>query len=147
MNNKIITNSSKATKEFAKKFISRLNSQRVLGLAGNLGAGKTVFVQGLAEGLGIKETVNSPTFVLMKIYQSRNSKLKIQNLVHIDAYRIKNPNELVDIGLTEYFDDPKSLVVIEWADKIKKLLPQEAITIKINILKNSQREIIVNQSD
>jgi len=124
---KIVTSSIKETKDFAKKIIAQLKNGGILGLVGELGAGKTVFVQGLAEALGIKEIVNSPTFVLMKEYQvtSNNqqdtNKLQISNikqLIHIDAYRLDSFSQLQEIGAEEYFNKKDCLVAVEWADKV-----------------------------
>lgn len=149
---KIITNSSEETKELAQKLAKDLQGGEVLGLIGNLGAGKTVFTQGLAEELGIKEIVNSPTFVLMKIYAISNKqkatsdkRLAISKLIHVDAYRINNPEELLDIGLDEYFNNKDYLVVIEWADKIKKILPLNSIIINFDIRNKNQREITIQK--
>ena len=140
-----ITNSPQETKELAKDFVPKLKGGEVLGLIGELGAGKTVFVKGLAEGLGIKATVNSPTFVLMKIYDSQKSGVKGQNLVHVDAYRINRPGELLAIGLGEYLSNKNSLVVIEWAEKVKKILPSNSIIINFNIRNNNQRIIRIKR--
>jgi tRNA threonylcarbamoyladenosine biosynthesis protein TsaE len=142
---KIVTNSPEETKKLAKKFAKNLKGGEVFGLIGNLGAGKTVFVQGLAEGLGIKEIVNSPTFVLMKCYKLQDKSYKIRELVHVDAYRIDGPAELLDIGLGEYLSDKNSLVVIEWAEKVKKILPANSIIITFDIKNNNQREIRIKR--
>lgn len=100
----------------------------VLALEGNLGSGKTTFTQGLASALGVREKVLSPTFVLAKIYQLPKTK-KFKHLIHIDCYRLKNPKELEILGFKSFLDDPKSLIVIEWADKIRKMIPKNSIWI------------------
>ena len=108
----------------AKKFVKELHGGEVIGLIGNLGAGKTVFTKGLAKGLKINKRITSPTFVLMRVYPvSKNKAIKF--FIHIDAYRIKSPNDLLAIGANEYFGRVDSVVVIEWADKIKKILPKK----------------------
>lgn len=112
----------------------------VLGLIGDLGAGKTVFTKGLALGLGIKKNISSPTFVLMKIYPVKS--LNIKFLVHIDAYRIKSAHDLMAIGAKEYFGRPDTITVIEWADKIKQILPKKTRFVKISSPKNNIRKII-----
>lgn len=129
---KIITNSEKETIELAKEYTSSLKGGEVIGLIGELGAGKTIFTKGLAKGLGIKQVVNSPTFVLMKIYEVRSKKLEVRSLVHIDAYRVKTPADLTAIGAEEYFNRPDTVTVIEWADRIKKILPKKARMVRIN---------------
>jgi tRNA threonylcarbamoyladenosine biosynthesis protein TsaE len=119
---KIITNKVKETQGFAVTFTKTLQGGEVLGLVGNLGAGKTAFVQGLAKGLGIKETVNSPTYILMKIYKAKG---KIKNLIHIDAYRLNDFSELINIGINDYLNQPDTIIVIEWADRVKGVKKQK----------------------
>ena len=117
----IITNSPEETKEFAQEFATKLKGGEILGLVGELGAGKTVFVQGLAEALGVKEIVNSPTFVLMKIYLIQDTRYKIQDFVHIDAYRLDSFSQLEEIGVEEYLNKKDCLVVVEWADRVPEI--------------------------
>ena len=114
---KKITTTEKQTIILAQNLAKKLSGGEVLGLIGDLGAGKTVFTRGLAQGLGIKNNINSPTFVLMKVYPVQQGKIK--NFVHIDAYRIKNLQDLLAIGIEDYLYQPDSIVVIEWADRIK----------------------------
>ena len=123
---KIITKNEKETFAFAKKFARSLQGGEIIGLIGNLGAGKTVFTKGLAAGLGIKDMVNSPTFVLMKVYKAKG---KIKNLVHIDAYRLQSINDLIAIGAQDYFNRADTVTVIEWIDKIQKKLPKTNLII------------------
>lgn len=138
---KFFSTSEKQTLNFAKKFSKNLIGGQTLGLTGNLGAGKTIFTKGLALGLGIKKNITSPTFVLMKIYPvSKHQPIKF--LVHIDAYRIKSARDLTAIGADEYFNRPDAITVIEWADKIKSILPKKTKLIKINLQKNNLRKII-----
>lgn len=139
------TNSAEETKKLASETAHSLKGGEVLGLVGDLGAGKTVFVQGLAETLGIKEIVNSPTFVLMKVYQVSNQQSAISKLIHVDAYRLSNSQELKDIGLDEYLAQKDSVVIIEWADKVKDLLPPGSLMIefKAGPVEN-QRIVYVN---
>jgi len=132
---KFFSTSEKQTFNFAKKISKQLAGGQVLGLTGNLGAGKTIFTKGLAAGLGIKKNITSPTFVLMKVYPvSRHKQIKF--LVHIDAYRIKSSRDLIAIGADEYFKRPDAITVIEWADKIKQILPKQVKFVKITINKN-----------
>ena len=138
---KIITNSEKETKAWAKKLSKQLTGGRVVSLEGNLGSGKTVIVKAVAKALGIKEIVNSPTFVLMKVYKVRSGPIK--NLVHVDAYRLDGATELLEIGLADYLGQPDSLVLIEWGDKVKEILPSDAFRIKIAHRGGSKREISV----
>ncbi|MFH1522863.1 MAG: tRNA (adenosine(37)-N6)-threonylcarbamoyltransferase complex ATPase subunit type 1 TsaE [Patescibacteria group bacterium] len=128
----ITTNSEKKTLDFANKFSKKLRGGEIIGLIGELGAGKTIFTKGLASGLNIKKTITSPTFVLMKIYEIKNNELRIKNLVHIDAYRIKKAEELIAIGAKEYFNRPDVVTIIEWADRIKKILPKKTEYVRFN---------------
>lgn len=97
----------------------------VLVMSGDLGAGKTTFVQGLARGLGIVERVTSPTFVLMKEYQGGRFPL-----MHLDVYRLGKVQEVIDLGIDEYLD-PSYVVVVEWGDRVEPLLPQENLSIEL----------------
>ena len=135
---KITTHSEQETKDFAKKFASKLSGGEILCLYGELGAGKTTFVKGLAEGLGITENITSPTFTLMNIYKPTVSKsLRITNLVHIDTYRLKNAKELIEIGVEDYIGTPGSITIIEWPEKISNLLKKEKV-VKIFLDHSSQ---------
>lgn len=126
---KITTLSEKQTINLGGKMAKKLQGGETIGLIGELGAGKTILVKGFAKGLGIKETITSPTFVLMKVYQIKNEKIK--NFCHIDAYRIKNGQSLIDIGAQEYLNKPKTITIIEWADQVKDILPKNTIFVKI----------------
>ncbi|MFH1413005.1 MAG: tRNA (adenosine(37)-N6)-threonylcarbamoyltransferase complex ATPase subunit type 1 TsaE [bacterium] len=126
---KYVSKSQAQTISWAKKIAKNFKGGEIFGLQGNLGAGKTVIAKGFALGLGIKENINSPSFVLMKVYPVKGD---IKNFVHVDTYRLSNPDELLNIGLQDYLNDSKSVVVIEWADKIKKILPKQTKYIKID---------------
>ena len=154
-----VSASEKDTFNFAKKFAETLHGGEVIGLVGDLGAGKTVFAKGLAAGFGVKQKITSPTFVLMRVYpvESRGAgillkaklfnrvipvkKTRIKNFIHIDAYRLKSAADLGAIGAKEYLSDPSSMVLIEWADKVKKILPENVIYINIKILKDKRNLI------
>ncbi len=151
---RFISHTEKETFDFAKKFSKKLNGGEVIGLICNLGAGKTIFTKGRAAGLGIKKNITSPTFVLMKIYpvksfrgSERNSaksgvisrgKPRIKFLVHLDVYRLKSARDLTAIGADEFFHHADAVTVIEWADRIKKILPKRAKFVKITINKASR---------
>jgi len=144
------TYSEKQTFNLGKKIAKKLQGGEIIGLTGDLGAGKTVFIKGLAKGLGVRQAVTSPTFVLMKIYKTnlkfknQKSKLqcKIKNLVHIDAYRLENSRSLTDIGVEDYFKDKNTITVIEWAERVKDILPKNAIFVKIKFGKKKNERII-----
>lgn len=99
------------------------NQAVVLGLTGPLGAGKTTFVQALARQLGVLERVTSPTFVIMKSYELKHPTF--DRLVHIDAYRIETETEMLVLGWQELLATPRTLVCIEWPEKISALLPHD----------------------
>ena len=139
--NKIITNSEQETFDWAKNFAQELKGGEIIGLIGDLGAGKTVFTKGLANGLGIKKTVTSPTFVIMKIYEIKNQESRIKNLAHIDAYRLKLGADIIAIGADEYFGRKDTVTIIEWPENIKKVLPKKTIYININYEEENKRII------
>lgn len=116
----------KQTKDLAKK-IAREMPARIYGLQGDLGAGKTTFVQAFLRELGVKGPITSPTFVLMKKY-ALPSLNKI--VYHIDAYRLEKSKELLDLGFEKIVSDTDNVVLIEWADKIKSAIPKEALWLK-----------------
>ncbi len=140
MNKKdIVTNSEKETFDLAKSYAHELKGGEVLALTGDLGAGKTVFAQGLGRGLGAKKNISSPTFVIMKVYSL--SKDDLSNFCHIDAYRTGSSQEILDIGLNDYLESKDSVVLIEWAEKIQDVLPKKCRKIKIEHLGPSSRKI------
>lgn len=120
MNYEYISRSADDTKEFAQKLATLLKPGDVIALEGDLGAGKTTFTKGLAEGLGIKKNVNSPTFTIIKEYQG------ILPLYHMDVYRLEDTYE--DLGFDEYFDGD-GVTVVEWAHLIEDQLPDQLLTI------------------
>ena len=129
-----ITNSKEETMSLAKSLADKLPSGIVITFSGDLGAGKTTFIRGLAEGLGIKEVVQSPTFNIMKIY------LKAKRpLIHIDAYRLADID--TDIGLDEYIGYETGITVIEWPIYIEKLIPSNSLDIEITNLGDDKRQI------
>lgn len=129
-----LSKSADETKRAAKFFLRLLPKYKknplVIALEGNLGAGKTTLTQGLAALLGIKEKVASPTFVLLKIYSLSPRVAKTmgkRRLVHVDCYRVGAPKEMLRIGLKKFLVDRDAIVLVEWADRIKKILPKEAV--------------------
>jgi tRNA threonylcarbamoyladenosine biosynthesis protein TsaE len=102
----------------------------VLALSGELGSGKTTFVQMLARELGVTDTVQSPTYVLMKKYQTTNPVFS--TLVHIDAYRLERPEEFKALEPEKFLHDPASLVVIEWPERVAGELPTPDLTLRFS---------------
>lgn len=117
---------------FAKRLAKLLKPQDVITLEGDLGAGKTTFTKGLAEGLNIKKTVNSPTFTIIKEY------IGDLPLYHMDVYRLEDSYE--DLGFDEYFEG-NGVTVVEWAHLIEEQLPDERLTIHIKHGQNDTRTI------
>jgi len=113
----------------------------VLALEGDLGGGKTTFLQGFAKGLKIKEKILSPTFVLMKKF--RIPKSNFQNFYHIDCYRIAKVREILNLGFQTIISNPKNIIAIEWADRIKKLLPKNISNLRFIFLNKKEREIVL----
>lgn len=112
-----------ALRRFAKTFAAARRGGEIIGLVGDLGAGKTTFVQMLAKALGVKEAVKSPTFILMQVFHTGPAAKErgIAQLCHVDAYRLKDRTELEAIGFDEYAGEASTLTVVEWADRIPEL--------------------------
>lgn len=113
----------------------KITSALILALSGDLGAGKTTFTQSFIKNCGVKKRINSPTFLLIRSYKLQTTGYRL--VYHIDAYRIKKSKELLDLGLKEILNNNKNIVLIEWAEKIKKILPKNVIWIK---LKHGEKE-------
>ncbi|MCM3569900.1 tRNA (adenosine(37)-N6)-threonylcarbamoyltransferase complex ATPase subunit type 1 TsaE [Neobacillus mesonae] len=128
----LITHNSEETSQFAERLAALLQPGDILALEGDLGAGKTTFTKGLAKGLNIKRTVNSPTFTIIKEYKGRLP------LYHMDVYRVAD--SLEDLGFDEYFEGD-GVTVVEWAHLIKEQLPSDLLTIYIYHQENDQRRI------
>ena len=145
---KHITKSPKETRELGHSVLNRisLSGQKdamVITLEGELGAGKTTFVKGLAKILGIKAKVKSPTFTLMKKYKlPKGRKLKAKNyLYHLDCYRLKNHKDLLVLGIKDILKDKDNLLLIEWPERIRKILPKKHIKINIEHVDKNTRKI------
>lgn len=113
----------------------------VISLIGDLGSGKTVFAKGFAKGLGVKECVVSPTFVLERIYKLKTKNYKL--FIHIDAYRIEKSKEIADLGFKDLIRDCRNIVLIEWADRIKNILPKGCIIVKFEHINKNKRKITI----
>ncbi|WKZ24809.1 MAG: tRNA (adenosine(37)-N6)-threonylcarbamoyltransferase complex ATPase subunit type 1 TsaE [Patescibacteria group bacterium] len=137
-----VLNSEAETKKFGQELAKSFKGGEVIGLIGELGAGKTSLVKGLALGLGVKKNITSPTFIIMNIYKVKHEKIK--NLVHVDAYRIKKGQALLGIGLGDYLGDPQSITIIEWADLVPDILNKKVTIIKLKHLGGDKRKISIN---
>ncbi|OEH91723.1 tRNA (adenosine(37)-N6)-threonylcarbamoyltransferase complex ATPase subunit type 1 TsaE [Bacillus solimangrovi] len=134
-----VTHTFEETMLFAETLATKLSAGDVLTLEGDLGAGKTTFTKGLAKGLGVKRTVNSPTFTIIKEY--KGSRLP---LYHMDVYRLEESEE--DLGFDEYFFGD-GVTVVEWAKFIKDQLPKEYIEITIQHNGDSTRKITLQPNN
>lgn len=119
--------------------LAPLSSATIIALYGDLGAGKTTFTKALAKAFGVTDMVTSPTFVIEKIYKLEGQAF--EHLVHIDAYRLSGSDELSQIGWDSYSADPKNLIVVEWAERIEKKLPSEAIKIHLSVNDTNTRTL------
>lgn len=111
------------TLNIAKELARTFKGGEIVALSGDLGAGKTIFAKGLAQGLGYKKVITSPTFVLMKLYHPDNPVIK--NFVHVDCYRIEDSDDLYGIGLNDYLSRPDTVVAVEWAEKVLDLFSKK----------------------
>ncbi len=138
-------NKEQIIKEIIKKaLIGKKDSATVIALSGNLGTGKTTITKEIAKQLGIKENVVSPTFVIMKIYKlTSNSKhySNFKKLIHIDAYRIEDAKEFINFNWEEIISDKENLVVLEWPEKMKNIIPKNAINIYLSHIDEETRQI------
>lgn len=151
MTEEMHTKSAEETQQFANNLAQKLHGGDVLLLYGNLGAGKTTFVQGLANGLGIERRIISPTFIILRTYEipslssraqprdlsqvkeisrsinrPRNDSLEVKNFYHVDLYRLQSEREIEDIGLPSFMGDKENIVVIEWPERLGSLIPKNA---------------------
>lgn len=133
-----LSTSPEETRKIARDFIQDITEPLCLCLRGELGSGKTVFVSGIAEGLGINETIRSPSYVLLRSYKGR------MNLYHIDLYRIDNPESI--LPLEEFFLKDNGITAVEWAEKAEGFLPERRVTINIEILSKNERNIEINDT-
>jgi tRNA threonylcarbamoyladenosine biosynthesis protein TsaE len=133
-----ITTSFEETQRLGIDFAKELTGGAVIALHGNLGSGKTTFVQGFAKGLGIEKNIISPTFIIMRTYIAGD-----KNFYHVDLYRIESDKDVEGLGLLELIRDPQNIVVIEWPDKIEHLLPENRVDIYFEYLGDDKRKITI----
>lgn len=139
----IITSSEKETKKLAAKLAKQYFEGGIFALSGPLGSGKTTFVQGFAQSLGITEKIISPTFILMRFYNIPNKKEG--KLYHLDLYRLNRSENIKELGLEEIFANNKNIILIEWAEKLDSLLPKKITQIILQILPKNQRKIFIKE--
>lgn len=147
MERKIVAKHADDTKAFAKTFFDELiargpsTNATVVALSGELGAGKTFFTKEVARLFGVTRPVQSPTFVLERIYKLDSGKYNFKHLIHIDAYRLEGGAELATLGWHDLLVNPGNLIFIEWPEKVADVMPDNMLSISIEHLGEETREI------
>jgi len=128
--------------ELAKKILKKRKAKNALvfALSGDLGSGKTTFVQGFLRALGVKRKITSPTFVIFKRFKIYD--LRFKNVYHIDCYRLQKPEDLLALGLREILQNSQNIVLIEWPEKIRRILPKNTIWLKFEHAEKENQRII-----
>ena len=117
----------------------------VIALSGDLGGGKTTFVQGFAKGLGVRDAVTSPTFLIARNYSVKRGGFK--RLIHVDAYRLERAEEIKILGWADWLKDRHAIILVEWAKNIEKLLPKIHFDIHFEFISDTERKITINVED
>ncbi len=142
---KIVSKSLNDTETFANNWLNSLTQKEdgatVVGLYGNLGSGKTTFTQAVARIMEVKDIVNSPTFVIEKIYETKHPDF--HRLIHIDAYRLEKAAELQTLNFEELVENRNNLIIIEWPENVKEILPPDHIKIHCNFVDETTRQFEV----
>jgi tRNA threonylcarbamoyladenosine biosynthesis protein TsaE len=139
----IISISPDTTKQAGAELARKIIGGAIVCLHGDLGAGKTTFTKGFAEGLGLQHDMTSPTFTLMNVYRLPHTA-PARELVHIDTYRLESEAELIGIGVEDYLGLPHTITLIEWPEKISSLLHnKKVINVTIDHLEETTRKITV----
>lgn len=148
METKHITNSTDETRALGRRLARSIEPGRSVLFRGDLGAGKTTFIQGFLEELGAERPYVSPTFVIMKQYDLASpSPTGVARVYHMDAYRIDDPVEMERLGLEEWIADKAGVVLVEWPERIVPLLPQGAVAVSLRWISDTEREITVEEGN
>lgn len=138
------TEKPEETKEVGRDLALDLKPEKralVFGLKGDLGAGKTTFLQGFAKGLGVRSRITSPTYVIMNRFPLKKSKFV--NFYHIDCYRLEDVGEMKVLGFEEIVKDKRNIVCVEWPERIKRILPKETVMIEFAVSEGDKRRITI----
>lgn len=135
---KFITRSARETEEAGSRFATKLKPGDIVLLTGELGAGKTTFVQGVGRALNVKSRIISPTFVLLRRHKGKQGSKKI-NVYHIDLYRLEGSGDIKNLGLEDIFEDVNGIFLIEWGEKHENL--RTTYEVGIEVLNNDERKI------
>ncbi|MGB4414480.1 MAG: tRNA (adenosine(37)-N6)-threonylcarbamoyltransferase complex ATPase subunit type 1 TsaE [Paludibacter sp.] len=122
----------------ARQFIDHIGNRTVFAFNGKMGAGKTTFIKAICQAMGVKETVNSPTFSIVNEYEAADERI----IYHFDCYRINNIQEALDLGAEEYLYSG-NLCFIEWSENIAPLLPDTIVNVEIEEIENGKRKIYI----
>ena len=145
MAEEVISKNIEETKKFAKSFLDEYLKENssdkalIVGLVGDLGTGKTSFVQAVAKELGVVDQITSPTFVIEKIYKLEGKEFN--HLIHIDAYRLENGNELKSLGFEEIIKDSGNIIFIEWPERVRDILPMDKKDLSFTFVDENTRII------
>lgn len=148
--NKYFTNSPGETKKIGQLLAEKIlkskpkKGAQVLALKGDLGGGKTTFLKGFAKGLKVRKKILSPTFLIFKKFKIRNKDFK--NFYHFDCYRIQKPKEILELDFKKIISEPQNIVAVEWAERIKKILPQNIIWVFFGFLNKKKRKVLIKFS-
>ena len=134
-----ITNNRDETLDFAEKFAKQIVAPKIIVLSGDLGAGKTTFSKGFAKGLGISETITSPTFTLLNEYSGD------KNLYHFDMYRLSSKEEAYELGFENYFENNDGIVLVEWAENVKGLFTPPYLKVLIEKIDENKRKFTLEE--
>lgn len=143
---KHLSQSLKETRDIAFNFVGSLKPAKqavVVAFIGDLGGGKTTFSQFIGEALGVHDAIQSPTFLIEKIYELHRSAWK--HLVHIDAYRLEEEYELLNLGWKDIISKPENIILVEWADKVKNILPPGTVYITCTFIDENSREFEIHE--
>ncbi len=140
-------------KIFAQEILRKGPQEKavILALAGGLGGGKTTFSQGFAKGLGVKNKITSPTFAIFKRFKTdlaRNralQKINFKNFYHFDCYRLLGPKDILELGFKEIVSSPENIILLEWAERVKKVLPKETIWLQFDFIGKNKRRIVLDK--
>ncbi|MBP9719041.1 MAG: tRNA (adenosine(37)-N6)-threonylcarbamoyltransferase complex ATPase subunit type 1 TsaE [Candidatus Levybacteria bacterium] len=139
---KRITKSVDETQELARKIAKSTKNGAIFALYGDLGSGKTTFVQGFAQALGVSQRIISPTFIIMRMYEMEGEEKNSSNFYHIDLYRTETMQDIEGLGLKEIMEDKDNIVIIEWPEKMENLLPKHTKRIYFKYINEKEREIL-----
>jgi len=135
----VVTKGPEETVRVGEELAGELREGDVVALVGELGTGKTTLVKGIAQGLFVREAVISPSFILARTYQGRVP------LHHLDAYRVTDPEELQEVGLTELLPPEEGITVVEWADRVAELIPPGSLWIHLEHLDEGRRKLTLHR--